>query len=352
MAEDEGFAPVFYPGVTSVAEAVPFAVGRSQEVGGLNVSFVRARETRVFGFAIAETGGPLRGTVSLTSSLRSGAIALPVRYVSTDASGVFEFLNVPPGEYVLRAASGTRQAPMGFASQLIKVDGSELPPITIAAAATATIAGRIVLEGAAAGVSPRNFNLAIAPDGDQGPEPSSFTMIPGEEGAFTARGLGGQLRFVLANAPAGWWLKNVDVGGINAAETPVRFSARDDQRSDITVVVSSNAAAVTGRVTGDRGEAPDDYRVVVFAADRARWFARSPFVRLEAGPNLDGGFSMRGVPPGDYLIAAVDGIDGDGSSGEWQNPDFLDTLRPRAERLSLDEGENASVNLRVIRVSR
>ena len=351
-SDDAGFAPVFYPGVTSIAEAVPFVIGRSQEVGGLNVSFVRTRESRVFGFAISETGGPLRGTVSLTSSQRSGGIALPMRLVSTDESGVFEFLNVPPGEYVVRVGSGPRQAPTGFASQFVKVDGSELAPITIAAAATATVAGRVVLEGASAGVSPRNFSLALVPDGDQGAEPTTFTMTPDQDGAFLARGLAGQLRFVLANAPAGWWLKSVDVGGVNAAETPVRFGARDDQRTDIDVVVSADGAAVAGRVTGDRGEPLDDYRVVVFAADRARWFARSPFIRLAAGPEADGGFTMRGVPPGDYLIAAVDTLDGDASSGEWQNPDFLDMLRARAERLSLDEGERASVNLRVIRMAR
>ena len=35
LSEDTGFAPVFYPGVTSIAEAVPFVIGRSQEVRAL-----------------------------------------------------------------------------------------------------------------------------------------------------------------------------------------------------------------------------------------------------------------------------------------------------------------------------
>ena len=65
-------------------------------------------------------------------------------------------------------------------------------------------------------------------------------------------------------------------------------------------------------------------------------------------PAQDGTFRVEGLPPGDYWFAAVDRVD-TANAGEWQNPEFLETLVSRASRIVLAAGETHRTTLRVIR---
>jgi hypothetical protein len=58
------------------------------------------------------------------------------------------------------------------------------------------------------------------------------------------------------------------------------------------------------------------------------------------------------LPPGDYFAAAVDWIEGDGNSGDWQNPDVLAALSTTAQRVTVGERQRASADLRLIRWAR
>jgi hypothetical protein len=49
---------------------------------------------------------------------------------------------------------------------------------------------------------------------------------------------------------------------------------------------------------------------------------------------------------------AVDGIEGDLESGEWQNPDVLNRLSTSARRVSVGEGQRAAIELRLVRWAR
>ena len=88
------------------------------------------------------------------------------------------------------------------------------------------------------------------------------------------------------------------------------------------------------------------------STNRARWFASSPYIRMTGGPEVDDTFVIASLPPDEYWVAAVDAIDGDDVSGDWQNPDVLDTLIARARRVTLGEGQRAGVDLRMIPLAR
>jgi hypothetical protein len=341
-SDDARVAPVYYPGVTDVTRALPLTVARKQEVAGLNIQFRRAYGARVFGFALNAAGDALRGTLMLQARRRSGEVSLPVRRVTANADGTFEFLNVPPGEYALTAGGGPE-----FALQLVSVDGSDAPPITIRTAPTATMSGRVEVEGA--GVRPTvAVGVAVDPDYPL----TSATLAVGADGTFVIRGLAGPVRFTMRNTAPGWWLKAVNIGGINAVEEAVLFNGPDSSRTDVTVVLSSSAGDLSGRVTDERGAPADDYRVVVFSTNRDRWFAGSQFVRIVGGPDADDRFTVTSLPPGDYFAAAVDGIDGDMDSGDWQDPDVLAALSARAQRVTVGERQRAVADLRLIRWAR
>jgi len=184
----------------------------------------------------------------------------------------------------------------------------------------------------------------------QGDRSPSSAVIE-DDWTFTMTGLTGFASFTLTNAPAGWWLKSVSIGGTNAADEPV-FFAPGDVHQDITVLLAQPGASIRGRVVDDRGQPSGDYRVVAFSSDRRQWFIGSRRVKIAAGPNPDGSFEVAALPPGEYHVTAVDLVDGDAVSGEWQDPLFLDRLLPWARRVAVGDGERQEVELTLVRTGR
>jgi hypothetical protein len=110
----------------------------------------------------------------------------------------------------------------------------------------------------------------------------------------------------------------------------------------------SAGAAISGHVT-DANSAPiGNYSVVVFATDRAKWFTTSRFLKL-VRPAQDGSFEVNGLPPGEYWVAAVDRVEGNEVSGDWQKPESLEQLAYRALRVTLTERQRYMTVLRLIR---
>jgi len=58
-------------------------------------------------------------------------------------------------------------------------------------------------------------------------------------------------------------------------------------------------------------------------------------------PDQAGRFTVDGLAPGVYLIAAVDQVTDD----QWSNTEYLDELRPRATRVTLGDGEKRTMTL-------
>src|SRR5262245_4188108 len=112
--------------------------------------------------------------------------------------------------------------------------------------------------------------------------------------------------------------------------------------------ISSGGGTIAGHVTDARAVPIDHYSVIVFSTDRAKWTANPRSIRF-AAPSPDGGFEVADLPPGEYWVAAVDAISGNQGGGDWQKPDVLESLAPRATRVVLGEHERYLTVLRLIR---
>jgi hypothetical protein len=140
-----------------------------------------------------------------------------------------------------------------------------------------------------------------------------------------------------------WGLKAVLHNGIDVTDTPIEF-VPGKVVDGLQVVLTRRRTDVSGLITNERNVPETDATVVVFSQDSSRWNYMSRFVRT-ARPSQDGRYSLRGMPPDDYFVVAVKDIE----VGQWQDPEFLESIRSSAKRISIGEGEKRVEDLKVIR---
>jgi hypothetical protein len=112
---------------------------------------------------------------------------------------------------------------------------------------------------------------------------------------------------------------------------------------DLTIILTNRPTELSGEVVDADDARVADYVVVAFAADRTRWLFAQRFVQLER-PNQHGRFRIRGLAPGDFLVAAVEDVD----ETQWRNPEFLERLRPFAAPVTVKEAASPPLTLRLV----
>jgi hypothetical protein len=348
-ADWPGYARTYFPGTPVPDDAQAVELGA---VDALNVDFALARErlSRVAGTAYAAAGAPLQGYVSLTQSFRSGALASPPASMHTGDDGSFEFLHLAPGEYILHAATSPPDMSTEgeLAAQFVTVNGVDATDLTVRLSPGSTIAGRVTFEGAN---PPEEIDVRLsAVPAD--PDFASFIGDPParadvrDDGTFVMGGINGPRRLQLAQTPPGWRLKAVRVNGADATDGTLVFGTAEQSLRDVEVVLTNRVTELTAvSRSGNGSGVPPDFNVVVFPTDRARWYAGSRFLAYGVA-NRDGAVSVRGLPPGEYYLAAIDGRAGVGEAEALEDGGVLESLV--AGRVTLTEGERRSVSVKVI----
>jgi hypothetical protein len=188
---------------------------------------------------------------------------------------------------------------------------------------------------------PADFDRA--PVMGQVPSRLSFNL----DGTFRVSGLFGPTRFFVGGSGVEWYLKSLVIDGVDVTDSPVDFGVTTQTVQGVEAVVSDAGGTIAGHVTDARSIPVANYSVIVFSTDRTKWFANSRFLKF-GRPSQDGGFEVIGLPPGEYWVAAVDTIEGSQNFGEWQKPEVLESLAPRATRVVLAERERYMTVLRLI----
>jgi hypothetical protein len=281
-------------------------------------------------------------------SWRSGAVVMQMG-ARIEPDGRFEFPNVPPGEYVLQASRHRSQGSDEgeSSSQFVTVADVDVTDLMVRTSTGSTLQGRVVFGGSGT-VRPGRIELSAVPvDGDLSPTfaggPARAT--PNEDLEFQLAGLSGPRRLRVTRLPPGWALQAIVSNGLDVTDTPLPFGRADQSLTDVEVVLSQRVTGVAGR-TSSRGR-PAAASILFFAADRDAWYPQSRFFKkVMSAP--DGTFSSEGLPPGDYFVAAVDAVPGVRDGDDWQDPDYLETLMARAQRLALSEGAHVALSLNVI----
>jgi hypothetical protein len=160
---------------------------------------------------------------------------------------------------------------------------------------------------------------------------------------FDISGLNGPRRLELIRIPPGLALKEIRVNGVDVTDKPILLGTRTQSMSNVDVVLTDRVAEVNGNVVDDHARPLAGAMVIVFSTDRQYWFEESRYLRhVSAGQ--DGAFTVVGLPSGSYYASVATAADG--GEDAWQDPQFLESLVPRATTVTVVEGLKATLALR------
>jgi protocatechuate 3,4-dioxygenase beta subunit len=337
-------AVTWYPGVTTGDRPESVNVAIVQEVSGLDLKLIPGRAAKIAGVLLDAGGQPMAGQqVNLDVISRGiGGALVSAGYggtAKTDAQGRFEVTKLAPGEY--NAYGGS---PSDRVAVPVTVNDGETKQITLASRRSVAAAGTIVTDDGAALPFPM-ARLRIDPilaDPDVvfprwgAPTPGA----PKPDGTFRIPSLEGAHLFRVNGLPPDWMLKSVVLGDRDVIDAPVAFVRGMPDVEGIRLVLSRGGASIDGDVADGGGRPAPDVTVIAFAENSALWGIASRFIRT-ARPDSKGHYAIAGLPPGVYRVIARDTV----TTGQWEDPEFLQSLIKDAARIELADGQRGSIAL-------
>ena len=368
---NNGYAPTYFPGTTNGADAQRIALAVGQEAQGTDFALLPVRLARITGTVINSDGKPAESTMVSAVPRTSGVDVMfgPSGTSRTDKSGNFTLANVPPGEYTLQTrgvqivtSSGDGSGSMTFTmtrivgegpagggeiesgSVPLNVTGDDISNVIIITTKGATATGHLTYEG---GMKPTGGGpvrvMSIPVDSDGVAIGGGAATVKADD-TFEMKGLTGTRTFRVMGLPQGWTLKSVKLNGQDVTDMGVEFKG-SEAATGLELVLTPLSTALAGSVRDSSGNTVKDYTVVVFSDDPQKWAV--PQGRYISGvrPDTEGRFQVKNLPAGGYYAIAVEYI----AQGEWGDPELLDKLKARATRVSLDEGEKKTIELKIER---
>ena len=343
-----GYASTYFPGTSTAAQAQRVKLGVAQETSGIDFSLVAGRTSTVRGTATSASGLPLGGeTVTMMREIGGPTMwmgsAVAVGSTKVAGDGSWTLSNIPPGEYRLSiraAARGNDPAQEGQVT--INVAGVDLEGLSLVAGAGGTVRGEVVTDDGSP--LPAGFDrMQVRPPFNPNARMMISVLHPDNgrvqsDGSFEVQGVFNDTVLSIGPLTGDWTLKAIEVEGRDIADYPLPVE-HGATLSDVRIVLTSRPTTIRG-VLRDEKQNTAEGTVIVFAEDSTKWRDGSRVIRATR-PDQRGLFTFKGLPAGDYLVVALDYV----QDGQWNDPEFLDGLKERAERVALADAESKQVDL-------
>ena len=344
----------YYPSALERSQAQTITVRGAGEETGYEIVLRRVPVHSVRGVVRDEDGKPARGIrVEMAqadgSSSRFRTLLAGVEFylppvpefdfaddaVTTGADGAFEFPSVREGAWTIRAASDwkyqedTRRDFQYIGQAPVLISRGDVENIEIRLASNFDLTAQIE---PADGEQPQRIDWAMMllwPE-SAGIEPSAGKANVGGTIAFERVYPGRYHLLPMASSAEGAYVSAVWFGGRNVLGEAIEFTNRPPP---MRIVFKTGAGAIRAIIN----PAAASTLLVIPANYQSSGVPRS--AKCLAGQPCE----IRGLPPGDYLVAAFDRVDGD----KLSNVVFLSSLAGRASSVRVEERAVAPVDLRV-----
>jgi len=344
------YAPVYYPGGFTSATATAIHLKAAEEQTGIDVVLDRVATARLTGTVVAPDG-VLPPGLQVNVVANDTVSGLPFAGLNTarlDKDGVFTSAGLLPGDYtvVVRAAGAGRGGSSVPAAALfgladVSINGGDAA-VTVTLENGATVAGRLVFDGQIAKPPSDLSRLRVSLTASRSARTPSLGVAAtsvGSSGDFAFVGVTPG-RYALFTSAPGWVLKSAIVNGHDVLDQPLEVGTAGV--TGMTVTFTDQHTEISGSFLDTNGRPAPEYFIIAFPADKALWWPESRRIQSQR-PAADGHFSIKDLPAGEYLLAAVTDVE----PMEWLDPNFLSQLVPAATKLTLHDGEKITQSLKV-----
>jgi hypothetical protein len=339
------YAPTYYPGVAFPDRAKAIGVTGSEAVPQVEFRLSLVPPARVAGRLAAEGGRPLlNGAIVMTAGDGAGVPVSPPADPSLLPDGRFNFGQVAPGRYQIRARGQTEASGVPlFGTYAVEVLGRDVDDIRIDLRPGAQLEGTVTIAARPGSASPGLQNLRVRAPFTDG---SSFGDALGgavrADGAFAVRGLmHGAHQLVVEGLQPPWFVQSILYRGSEISDRPLEVNDREQLR-DIHITVSDRSGRIDGVVENARGAPVANAGVIVFPRVPLFWVRTNQRMRA-ASTDAAGRFSIAALPPGDYVAVASLSID----AADLGRPDRLRALEAIGTPFRIDAAAPAHVTLQL-----
>ena len=349
-AGNYAYAPVFFPGHASPEFAMPIRLRPGEERNGIDFTVQLTRTATIEGVLLgdeASTAGLFFNTVGVQLPGLMGATPTFTSQAGP-AGRTFKYSGVTPGHYTITAQA--RNATWARAD--VMVIGDDVSGVTMALQPAFRITGQAVFKGSRLTPPENVASLVIrlqaanqlgqsSAGGTRMGNPLIPPAVVQPDGRFEMGGVLPETYRLTASVPgaAGWWLRSAIVDGRDVLDTLVEVTG---EITNAVLTFSDQHASLSGRLLTPAGPPAAPYFIVVFPADRSLWL---PLARriMTTRADTTGAWILRDVPPGDYFVAALTDLAPD----EQWDPTFLVQLLPNSAKVTVNDGENKTQDLRI-----
>jgi hypothetical protein len=345
------------------AQAVELPAGSSVSAIDIPMGNARVRSHHVKGIVVDGSGKPVGGALVRLVPIQPAPHTV-IPNAEADRAGVFNIPGVIPGSYYIVAAVG---ASRGFSfnesifdisagtSAILPIDvpAQDVENLTVILKSPYSLAGRIAVEGTDPANTPwdmqrsrvffvRDPDLLGLPAGRfGGPRPvAPQPGVPSLDGNFVLNGFGdGSYRVRVGGLPLTAYVKAIRFGARDVLNEGIVFD--NPPQGELEIVIGRDGGTLQGMTLNGRSE-PVMNAIVALVPDTPS--RASAHLYKTAASDSSGGFTMKGIAPGNYKVFAWEDV----IAGAWQDPEFIGIYEGKGKPVTFSDSAMQQIQISVI----
>ena len=335
----QGYAKMYYPGTPDASKATAISIREGEEIPSVEIFMRQLAVFRIRGHVynqITHKAGTQTEVFLMPKTRTREWMGGEHQSLVQKQDGSFEIADVLPGSYVL-TAMWFDEGKTHSARVPIDVGNADVDSVSIAITPGTDISGRLIWEGTPSLEQDELSVVAESPDmfnfdgGSRVTTSNTFVLKGLSDGTYMARVWG---------HGKDCYVKDVQYAGSSALEDG--FAVKGGAAGTLEITLSSRGARVQGTVADSDGLRAVGVRVVLVPEPSRR--AQSTLFKAQTTDQY-GHFELRGIAPGDYKLFSWE----EAESGAWEDPEFLKPFEGKGEKITLQEGDQKTINLTAIR---